>query len=517
MEKAVEYTRVSKEMQGTERQSVDIDAYCKAYGYEKVETFSEKITGASKTGDRIQFNRMLNYIEQNNIKHIIISEISRLGRNLANTATTIQKLSDKKVCIHFLKESMRTIDAYGNLSSGSVMMIGIFSAMAQMELESIRYRVKSGLNRSRHNVGGQAGIGALGFKNVDKKLVVNEDERKIVEDIFQMYLEGKGSTLIAKQLNKEGIKPRGSGKEWSESVIQSILRNPLYKGFRRHNGELIQLPDTHVIIPPEKFDKVQFILTNNYNKKNSNRKYVNILSGKLVCGDCSLGLYLHRRPDLKDNAYKCLSVRYSYKSENSENPKNCNTRGVNIDLLNSTVAYHLKHQPSSKVYESKLKIVKVKMDRIMDDLKKEEDRRDRAIEMYVDGKWPLEKLDEIEAKINEKIYSLADQESALDDEYKKAIAADMQARVFGSSGESVGSLDAERLRVQVGSMVKQITINTIDRDSNPQYMENRLDHLHSIKILGHDEKSTTYILASGSKKVFCDGVNILTKPEPIFI
>ena len=48
----------------------------------------------------------------------------------------------------------------------------------------------------------------LGYKRVEKKLVIDEEESEIVKDIFNLYLSGLGTKRIARELNKRKIPTR---------------------------------------------------------------------------------------------------------------------------------------------------------------------------------------------------------------------------------------------------------------------------------------------------------------------
>ncbi|RKD25207.1 Recombinase [Caminicella sporogenes DSM 14501] len=62
----------------------------------------------------------------------------------------------------------------------------------------------------------------LGYdKDEYGKLIINEDEAKIVRRIFKEYLSGKGSFTIAKEFNVEDI-PTTTGAKWHDTTILVI-------------------------------------------------------------------------------------------------------------------------------------------------------------------------------------------------------------------------------------------------------------------------------------------------------
>jgi hypothetical protein len=85
----------------------------------------------------------------------------------------------------------------------------------------------------------------FGYKIVNKKLEIDEEERLIVEEIFQTFLS-------------EDISLNSLAKKYGFSVngIKKILRNFTYIGKVKFAGQIIQ-GKHETIITPELFNKVQ--------------------------------------------------------------------------------------------------------------------------------------------------------------------------------------------------------------------------------------------------------------------
>lgn len=56
------------------------------------------------------------------------------------------------------------------------------------------------------------------------------EEANIVRRIFDEYLGGKGSYIIAKELQKEKVPVIRTANKWHDSVVKEILQNPIYEG-----------------------------------------------------------------------------------------------------------------------------------------------------------------------------------------------------------------------------------------------------------------------------------------------
>ena len=81
---AVIYARVSSigERQSNERQIEDLKILGKQKNYTIVKIYEEKISGAKKNVERPILTECLEYCFSKNIRILLISELSRLGRNV---------------------------------------------------------------------------------------------------------------------------------------------------------------------------------------------------------------------------------------------------------------------------------------------------------------------------------------------------------------------------------------------------------------------------------------------------
>lgn len=103
---AVIYARVSStgDRQSTERQVIDLKEYARKNSIEVLNTFEEHISGAKRNKDRVVLNECLAYTVENGIDIILISELSRLGRNVDEVLANIRFCKDHHLNIYFQKE-----------------------------------------------------------------------------------------------------------------------------------------------------------------------------------------------------------------------------------------------------------------------------------------------------------------------------------------------------------------------------------------------------------------------------
>ena len=185
----------------------------------------EGITGTS-TKHREGFKAMVADALAGKIDLIVTKSVSRFARNTVDSLTTIRQLKEKGIECYFEKENIWTFDGKGEL------LITIMSSLAQEESRSISENVTWG--QRKRMADGKVAIPfkhTLGFKRGPKgEILVDEEQAKIVRDIYDWFLEGLTPHAIAARLMENGV-PSPRGKEvWHQGTVRSILSHEKYKG-----------------------------------------------------------------------------------------------------------------------------------------------------------------------------------------------------------------------------------------------------------------------------------------------
>ena len=143
---------------------------------------------------------MIQKCQNGEIDLILTKSISRFARNTLDTLSYVRMLRERNIAIFFEKENINTMDMNGE------MLLTILSSMAQQEVESLSQNVKMGLKMKmkRGELIGFNGCLGYDYHPEDKTLTVNEEEAEIVLFIYDMYLQGYGTTTIAKRLVEMG-------------------------------------------------------------------------------------------------------------------------------------------------------------------------------------------------------------------------------------------------------------------------------------------------------------------------
>lgn len=182
--KAVIYARVSSAgsleyRQNTARQVKDLTEYANYKGYEVVEVYNEHISGAKKNNERQILSEAIEHckilVKENDTNVILlVSELSRVGRNAFEVLETIKTLVDFGINLYLQKEQMTLLDDNGKPSLFAPIMLATLSTCAQLERENIQFRLNSGRKRYIEN-GGKLGRPQGSVKTIDQKIEEYKD------------------------------------------------------------------------------------------------------------------------------------------------------------------------------------------------------------------------------------------------------------------------------------------------------------------------------------------------------
>ena len=193
---AVIYARVSSvgDRQDTTRQIRDLEKYALDNSIEIVKSFEEHISGAKKTKDKPVLTECLNYCINNNVDILLISELSRLGRNVDDVLANVQFCKENHLNVYFQKEQLSIFNADGKEHPFLTIFVAVLGTCAEMERENIKYRLNSGKEKYIAE-GGKVGR-KEGYRKPDEKL------REEYAGVIKQLKKGYPIRMIAKN---EGV------------------------------------------------------------------------------------------------------------------------------------------------------------------------------------------------------------------------------------------------------------------------------------------------------------------------
>ena len=193
---AVIYARVSSvgDRQSTERQVKDLSDYALYKKMEVRKVFEEHISGAKKNEERPVLCQTLEYCKQNGISILLVSELSRMGRNAFEVLASVKELLDCGINLYIQKEQFNLLGEDGKPSLFAPIMLATLSTCAQLERENITFRLQSG--RKQYVAKG----GRLGRKPGSVKTV--EQKKEEYREAIMLLKKGYSIRDVAKQTGK---------------------------------------------------------------------------------------------------------------------------------------------------------------------------------------------------------------------------------------------------------------------------------------------------------------------------
>lgn len=168
MMKTVIFARVSTNVQEYDRQIYELTTLAKSNGWSVEAVFAEKISGAKSNKERTELLNMVSYVEANHINKVLVTELSRLGRDTLQVLEVIQMLNEKGISLYIQNYNIETLTKDGKVNAMSQFRITILAEVARMERKTIRERVESGYRNYRAN-GGKVGR-KIGYKKAEETI-----------------------------------------------------------------------------------------------------------------------------------------------------------------------------------------------------------------------------------------------------------------------------------------------------------------------------------------------------------
>ncbi len=201
------------------------------------------------TLERPALKRLLGDIEASRIDVVVVYKIDRLSRSLMDFSRLVEVFDRQNVTFVSVTQSFNTTTSMGRLT------LNVLLSFAQFEREVIGERIRDKFAASRRKGMWMGGWAPLGYEVKDRKLVVNEQDAKLVRSIFQRFLKTGSATILARQLIQEDVRNK-YGKLIDKGILYKLLNNPVYIGEAVHKGA--SYPGEHTAIIDRKvWDKVQ--------------------------------------------------------------------------------------------------------------------------------------------------------------------------------------------------------------------------------------------------------------------
>lgn len=358
--KIAAYCRVSTEKEAQidslEKQIEFFNEFTKKNGYELYKLYADEGISGKQIKHRKQFQQMMIDAKAKRFDKVVVKDVSRFARNTVDLLQSVRELKSYGVQVDFLNNGEV-------MEGGSEFILTILGAMAQQESANMSKRVKFGKDITAKK--GRVPNLVFGYDKIPDErytLKINEEEAKIVKEIFESYVyKGIGTTKIAWNLNDRGIRTKKTKSKWVQTSIVRMLKNPIYTGRVTNKksevtdfitGTRKELPEEEWIvverpemriISDELFNRAQELLeqrSNEFKLNNKREKTEYVFSTLIYCKHCG---YSFRRIKRKYTADGPEYIRWVCSGRNSMGVNHCpNTTVIDEEELLNAIKIYLK-------------------------------------------------------------------------------------------------------------------------------------------------------------------------------
>ena len=358
--KIAAYCRVSTEKEAQidslEKQIEFFNEFTKKNGYELYKLYADEGISGKQIKHRKQFQQMMIDAKAKKFDKVVVKDVSRFARNTVDLLQSVRELKSYGVQVDFLNNGEV-------MEGGSEFILTILGAMAQQESANMSKRVKFGKDITAKK--GRVPNLVFGYDKIPDErytLKINEEEAKIVKEIFESYVyKGIGTTKIAWNLNDRGIRTKRTKSKWVQTSIVRMLKNPIYTGRVTNKksevtdfitGTRKELPEEEWIvverpemriISDELFNRAQELLeqrSNEFKLNNKREKTEYVFSTLIYCKHCG---YSFRRIKRKYTADGPEYIRWVCSGRNSMGVNHCpNTTVIDEEELLNAIKIYLQ-------------------------------------------------------------------------------------------------------------------------------------------------------------------------------
>ncbi|WP_094094811.1 recombinase family protein [Paenibacillus physcomitrellae] len=430
------------------------------------------------------FRHILADCDKNIFDYVLVWKLTRLARSQRDTLNILDVFEKSNITLLSCTETFDFSTPAGKMS------FHLLASVAEYERNNIVENVKMGM-KTRAKNGLWNGGSMLGYKSVNKKLVIIESEAFIVREIFNMYLSGRGFKAIAHQLNRLGYKTK-RGVAFSINSVRTIILNPAYAGFIRFNKQqdwnekrrkginpepIVQLGEHDAIISMETWDKAQeiFMLKSSKPTKTFDGHFP--LTTLLRCPACGQGMIGHRSKRTKGSGeylryYICGTSHYKGSTV-------CRANSIRADYAEQYVFFKLEEITTNEyILKSLVDNVNSKISSIkepiltqhkitLDEIKKVRFNADKYLSLFendaLDIVFVKEKINRLQDELKLLESRKVDLERQLAQPTVKELSFNEVYGILSNFSKLMDITPPEQQKTILNQLISKITVNAGDK------------------------------------------------------
>jgi DNA invertase Pin-like site-specific DNA recombinase len=143
------FARVSSEAQDFGRQLRDLERHATRAGYHVVATIAEKLSGSRRSrAKRPDLDQLLALARTGQVRMVLVTELSRLGRRARETRQVVEELADLKVSVFALNIQLGSLLPDGKPNPIARLVMTVLMEVDEMETERLGQRIRSGQDKA---------------------------------------------------------------------------------------------------------------------------------------------------------------------------------------------------------------------------------------------------------------------------------------------------------------------------------------------------------------------------------
>ena len=284
------YIRVSTKQQVDEGYSLQaqeekIKKLCETNGYIIYKVYADEGKSGKDT-NRPAFQEMMKDMREGKFDKIVVMKLDRISRSVIDLEVMIKEMQKYKVHFESASEKIDTSSSFG------MMFVRLLAIFAQFERERISERIYDAFEEMVANGKPISGSQPLGYKIENGKVVIDEDKKDIVNDLFDIYEKTHAQKRAVVYVNEK------YGTHIKMQNFGNMIRQTHYYGSYRDNDNYC---------PPymtkERWDRIQQIKKDGKGVKTSHPDRFFIFSGLLVDVHCNTKLAGRCKPNATNDTY----------------------------------------------------------------------------------------------------------------------------------------------------------------------------------------------------------------------
>lgn len=279
------------------------------------------------TTNRPALQQLLKDVADHRIDVVVVYKMDRISRSLSDFMDMTWLFEKNHVSIVSVTQQIDTSTSMGR------MIVNLLMSFAQYEREMTSDRIRDKMSASRRRGMWTGGLIPYGYKNENKKLIVDPEHAQEVLYAFEQYAECESYLEVMRRL-RAMFGARRDGTMWNLMHVRSLLTQAIPAGKIRDpkTGEIYD-GQHEAIVPVDLWLRVQKIITGKRSKMVANRCESNApLKGLIRCGycDCSMVPTWGYRGTHRYHYYRCVKT-HKHMTEN------CELRNVGAETLEREV------------------------------------------------------------------------------------------------------------------------------------------------------------------------------------